>query len=308
MISPKDLTAVILAGGNKQEDVPSLQQIEGKKVIERQAAVLKSKASRIEVSVPASVTWSRFPLVVDKFEPVGPLSGIASALDSSATDYVLIVGGAFAWIRQEVIDLLVARSGEPFDACAFRFNYANPNPFLAVYHRRCAPRAIARLERGDRDAVGLLTSESLAVRWIEDYELQSFDPEMATFKKVSTGLESAPAQVGAPNPTAATAPTTITIDPGETSFAFQAAPAYQTALALVPIAQVLGKLTDAELGAQLMRTSVALLIALAEGGSARSAAFACAAVLDAARATGVSDPRIAEGQALLAAIVRRGEP
>lgn len=305
MISPKDLTAVILAGGRTQKGIPSMMDVDGKKVIERQAAVLKPKVSRIEVSVSVPSAWSRFPTVVDKFDADCALTGIASSLEASATDYILIVGGAFAWLQKDVLDLLVARSGEPFDACAFRFNYADPNPLFAIYHRRCAPRAFARLERGDRDAVGLLTSESLAVRWIEDYELQSFDPEMATFKKVSTGLESAPQE--APKGVVA-APTTITIDPGETSFAFQTSPAYQTALAFVPIAQALGKLTDAELGAQLMRTSVALLIALAEGGSARTAAVACAAVLDAARATGVSDPRVAEGQALLAAIVRRGEP
>lgn len=292
MIPQKDLTAVILAGGKNKKGIASLRDVDGKKVIERQAAVLKPKVSRIEVSVSVPTAWSRFPVVVDRFPPIGPLAGIASALDGASTDYVLIVHGAFAWLKADVLDLLVARSGEPFDACAFRFNYADPNPLFTIYHRRCAPRAIARLERGDHDAVGLLTSESLAVRWIEDYELQAFDPEMATFKKASSGFETDPAE----EPKAAAAVQTITVDPSNCNFAFQAKPAYQAALALMPIVHALA---TGELGAELTRSAAAVLVAVANGSSTQSAAFACVALLDALRVVGVSDPRIAEAQALL---------
>ncbi len=316
MISPRDLTAVILAGGKAQKQggiIPSTQDVDGRKVLERQAAVLKPKVSRIEVSVSVAVAWSRFPSIVDQFGSVGPLSGIATALSSASTDYVLIVGGAFAWIQPEVLDLLVARSGEPFDATAFRFNYTDPNPLLAIYHKRCAPRAIARLERGDHDAMGLLTSESLAVRWIEDYELQSFDPEMVTFKEIQgVGSGAAPAKdelAISPTPASSAPPATITVpvafDPGESTFAFQGKPAYQSALKVVSIAFALAKLGDAEVGGQLARTALALTVAIAEGAPARSSAFACGALLDVMRALGVVDPRIAEAQSLLAAIVQQ---
>ncbi len=294
MISSRDLTAVILAGGKTQKSggpVASNLEVDGRKVIERQAQLLQPKVSRIEVSVSAPVTWSRFPVTLDEFDPIGPLAGIATSLKYASTDYILTVGGNLAWIIPEVLDLLVARSGEPFDACAVRFNFANPNPLFAIYHKRCAPRAIARLERGDHDAMGLLTSESLAVRWIEDYELQSFDPEMTTFKKASLGLETEAAE----EPKAAAVPT-LTVDPSDCTFAFQAKPAYQTALAVMPIVHALA---TGELGAELTRAAAAVLVAVANGSSAQSATFACVALLDALRVVGVSDPRIAEAQALL---------
>lgn len=314
MISPRDLTAVILAGGKAQKHgglVPSVQNVDGKLVIERQVAVLKPKVSRIEVSVSVAVAWSRFPSVVDQFESVGPLAGIATALKNSSTEYVLIVGGAFAWLQPDVLDLLVARSGEPFDAVAFRFNFTNPNPLFAIYHRRCAQRAIDRLERGEHDAQGLLTSESLAVRWIEDYELQSFDPDMMTFKEVKGDRPAASPVVAEPTVAAnpPTAPNTVPVafDPGEGShFAFQSTPAYQSALAFVPIAlHIAASVSIEEQRHELRRAALALPIAIATGTAPHHAAYACVALLDTLRATQVKDARIAEAEALLATLVKQ---
>lgn len=303
MISSRDLTAVILAGGKTQQaggTVRSLLEVEGRKVLERQAQLLKPKVSRIELSVSAPAPWSRFPVVLDAFDSIGPLSGIATALKFASTDYILAVHGGFAWINPDALDLLIARSGEPFDACAVRFNFANPNPLFAVYHKRCAQRAVDRLERGDHDAMGLLTSESLAVRWIEDYELASFDPELATFRVVDTGE---PAPVASAQVTTVAAAATPTPEPGETWFPFQSRPAYRVALQLVPVVQALARLAEPELAGQLTRAAIAIPLAIAEDRPARAAAFACAALLDVLRATGVADPKIAEAGALLTALV-----
>ena len=97
----------------------------------------------------------------------------------------------------------------------------------------------------------------------------------------------------------APAPSTIAVDPGDHTFAFQAKPAYQTALAVVPLVHALAKL-DAQLGAELTRAAAAVLVAVATGTSSQHAAHGCAALLDALRAVGVADSRIAEAQALLA--------
>ncbi len=314
MISRTDLTAVILAGGKSQKSggvITSTLEVDGRKVLERQAALLKPKVSRIEVSVSAPAPWSRFPVVLDEFEPIGALAGIATALKYASTDYILTVGAGLAWINPDVLDLLVARSGEPFDACAVRFNFANPNPLFAIFHKRCAPRAANRIERGEHDAMGLLTSESLAVRWIEDYELQSFDPEMTTFKVLRNADQAPVVEVGAAQavtsvPAVTSAPPSAAA-PATAAFPFQSKPAYQSAIAFLPVASALAKLTDPELGGQLVRAALAIAVGIAEGGdrlsTARSSAHACAALLDVLRVLGVADPRIAEGQAALANIV-----
>jgi len=310
MISSRDLTAVILAGGKTQKaagTTASLLEVDGRKVIERQAQLLKGKVSRIEVSVSAPAPWSRFPVVLDSYDTIGPLAGIATALRYASTDYIIAIGAGYAWINPDVLDLLVARSGEPFDACAIRFNFANPNPLFAIYHKRCAQRAIDRLERGDHDAMGLLTSESLAVRWIEDYELASFDPEMTTFKLVG-GPAAAPAAEPEMIAPAEAATNVMPVESiaalvtGTPSFdpAFQTSESYKLALSFVPIAYALAKLADAELGGQLVRAALAIPVAIAQGRGKREAALTCMALLDVLGVLGIDDPRLAEAQALVA--------
>lgn len=301
MISSRDLTAVILAGGKAQKSgtgpITSMLEVEGRKIIERQAQLLKPKVSRIEVSVSAPAQWSRFPTVVDEFDPVGPLAGMATALKFASTDYLLFISAEYAWIKSEVLDLLVARAGDPFDGCAVRIGYTTPKPLFSIMHKRAAPRAIARLERGEHDAVGLFTSESLAVRWIEDYELESFDPGLTSFRVVDVPRDDS--QVAEVKPVAEAAPV---CSEGGGKFSFQATPAYQSALAFVPVAHAVAKATDPELAAHLRRSAHELVIAIAQGSPAKTAAFACVALLDAARALGITD-RIDDGEAVLAKLV-----
>lgn len=320
MITSRDLTAVILAGGKAQKagEMPACTlEADGRKVIERQAQLLKPKVSRIEVSVSAAAPWSRFPTVIDEFDPIGPLAGIATALKYASTDYVLFVNAAYAWIKPEVLDLLVARAGDPFDGCAIRIGYSTPRPLFSIMHKRAAPRAIARIERGEHDAVGLFTSESLAIRWIEDFELESFDPDMSTFKEVATGkpvAEVAPAPVVAPaapvavpavaSSALAVAPPPAAIVPAaDGTFPFQTLDSYRSVVAFLSLAAALAEGKEREaIGAKLVHHATELSVAIATGGPTARSLLACVAMLDAIRALGSTDPQIDAGQVLLAKI------
>ncbi len=305
MIAKSDLTAVILGGGKIQKETgrsPSTFEVDGRKVIERQAQLLKAKASRIEVSVSAPVSWSRFPATIDDFDPIGPLAGIATALQYASTDYILVVHGGYAWIRPEALDFLVGRAGDPFDACAVRIGFATPKPLFAIYHKRVAKKAAARIERGEHDAGGFLT-DGLAVRWIEDYEFEAVDPGMTTFKVAG----------GEPEPAAPASVEVVTGAPAEGGvFPFQAFEHYQAAMGFLPLAYALAKPADAELGGQLVRAALAITTRIAEASgrderdrllAARGSALECAAALDALRALGSTDAKIAEGHAALFRIV-----
>jgi molybdopterin-guanine dinucleotide biosynthesis protein A len=303
MIAKSDITAVILAGGKVQKATgrsPCQIEIDGRKVIERQAQLLKAKVSRIELAVSAPVTWSRFPATIDDFDPIGPLAGIATALKYASTDYILVVHGGYAWINPDALDLLVGRAGDPFDACAVRMNFATPKPLLAIYHKRAAKRAADRIERGEYDAGALLGPETLSVRWIEDYEFESVDPGLTSFKIASDDgtPEIAPAEATNTPAVAGDA------KPGDL-LPFQALEAYKSAVSFVPIAYALAKLADTELGNHLVRAALSINLGIAEGtgAAARTSALKCVAALDAMRAVGVTDPRIADGQTLLVQIV-----
>lgn len=187
MIARNQLGAVVLAGGKAQRSggvIASQTPVEGRTVIERQLTILKPKVGEVEISVSAPAPWSRVPTILDNHDDVGPLAGIEAALRYASREWILIVGGDQAWLVPDAIDLLVARAGDPFDAVAVRIAYATPTPLFAIYHRRCAKQAAARIAKGQHDAAGLLTDEGLTVRWVEDYELESVDPERASLRKL----------------------------------------------------------------------------------------------------------------------------
>jgi molybdopterin-guanine dinucleotide biosynthesis protein A len=187
MIARSDVAAIIVAGGKAQRaggKIAPLTPVDGRVVIERQIAVLKPKVAEIQLSVSAHAPWSRIPTIVDDHHDIGPLAGIAAALRFAPRDYILCVGGDQAWLVPEALDLLIARTGDPFDACAVRLDYATPVPLFAIYHKRVAAKAAARIARGETSSAGLLADEGMAIRWIEDHELESVDPERASLRKL----------------------------------------------------------------------------------------------------------------------------
>ena len=98
-------------------------------------------------------------------------------------------------------------------------------------------------------------------------------------------------------------------------FHFQTLDVYKRAVEHLPLAYALAKLVDAEMANQLRRAALSINLNIAEGTgrigrderrflcTARGSALECAAVLDAMRAVGLADGRIAEAQALLHRIV-----
>ena len=181
------MSAVILAGGKAQREggvIPSLTPVDGTIVIERQIAVLKPKVADIEIAVSAPAPWARVQTIQDDHADVGPLAGIAAALRHASREWVFVVGGDQAWLVPDAIDLMIARAGDPFDAIAVRIAYATPTPRFAIYHKRVAKKAAERIARGDHGDAGLLTDEGMAVRWIEDYELEGVDPDRSSLRRL----------------------------------------------------------------------------------------------------------------------------
>ncbi|MBA2545102.1 MAG: four helix bundle protein [Deltaproteobacteria bacterium] len=83
-------------------------------------------------------------------------------------------------------------------------------------------------------------------------------------------------------------------------------------MGFLPLAYALAKPADAELGGQLVRAALAITTRIAEASgrderdrllAARGSALECAAALDALRALGSTDAKIAEGHAALFRIV-----
>jgi molybdenum cofactor guanylyltransferase len=162
---PKDITALILAGGKgtrmggiaKHEIV-----IEGEPIWKRQLAVL---VPRVDEVIFSGAKISGFRTVLDTQAGQGPLSGIAAGLAAIAAGWLIVVAGDMPYITGALIDSLVAARHDNVDAVAIDVD-GRLEPLCCILHARARPEVDRRL------AAGLLRASSLfegaRVRWITD--------------------------------------------------------------------------------------------------------------------------------------------
>lgn len=187
------IAACILAGGRATRlggRAKPLVAIDGQgtTILDRQLAVLAPRVDELLIAVAPGRTLPAPPqvrFVEDAAPGAGPLAGIAAALAACRAPWLLVVAGDLPQLVGPLVELLIARCADGFDAVAPRVR-GLPEPLLACYHARVAPIAAARLAAGRRKTSGLLTEEGLAVRWLDEPELRAADPTLASFADIDT--------------------------------------------------------------------------------------------------------------------------
>jgi molybdopterin-guanine dinucleotide biosynthesis protein A len=162
------VSALILAGGKatrmggvaKHELV-----VDGRSIFDRQVAVLAPRVAEILVSSPARV--GSYRTLRDPVEGAGPLAGIAAGLRATTTPWLLVVAGDMPYLTGELLDRLIAATGDELDAVGVRAG-GLPEPLLCVLHARVLAAVERRLAAGRYKASGLLTDEGLRLRWLDD--------------------------------------------------------------------------------------------------------------------------------------------
>jgi FdhD protein len=87
---------------------------------------------------------------------LGPLGGLAAALDTSEDDWVLLVNADVPWLRSDVIrSLWGAKEGAQV---VIPIGGSRPEPALVLCHRDCLPSIRQALESGRRRLVAFLPS------------------------------------------------------------------------------------------------------------------------------------------------------
>ncbi len=120
--------------------------------------------------------------VADAYPDAGPLAGILAGMRAARAPYIWVVGcdlpdieptlGAFMVRAAAGVDAVVPRvAGEPQGVCA-------------VYAVTLAPRIDDLLSSGQR-RVGVLF-EACRVRYMDEAELRSVDPELRSFRNLNT--------------------------------------------------------------------------------------------------------------------------
>lgn len=149
--------AVIVAGGQARRlggEVKPHLVVEGRRVLDRQLAVLRELVDDIAISAndPEPFSDTGLPVLPDDEPGRGPLAGVIAALAWSPSERVLIVAGDMPDLDAALLRELLATPG----AIVVPVVGGRPEPLHAVYERSVLPVARARLAAGQGALHGLL--------------------------------------------------------------------------------------------------------------------------------------------------------
>ena len=129
-------------------------------------------------------------VVGDLVPGAGPLGGLYTGLRASADAVNFCVACDMPLVRAEVVRRLLgmlAGHDAVVPVLPAPGGGERPEPLHAVYHRRVAAEAEARLRRGPASLRSLL--RGLEVRWVRAHEIRSLDPRLDSFRNVNTPEE-----------------------------------------------------------------------------------------------------------------------
>ncbi|MFH0846973.1 MAG: molybdenum cofactor guanylyltransferase [Chloroflexota bacterium] len=184
-----ELSCIVLAGGKGRRlsyDKLFLD-ISGRSLIERVIASLSVFKGDIIVVMDRErplpgIVQSEIKPVTDAYPDMGPLGGIYSGLAASSSFYNLTVAGDMPFLNQSLLKYM-AKSATGFDVVIPRLGEM-VEPLHAVYSRACLPYIKSELEREERRIISFFPK--VKVRYIEEKEIDRFDPRHLSFFNINT--------------------------------------------------------------------------------------------------------------------------
>ena len=187
--SSVEISAAILAGGRARRlggaDKASLA-IGDARIIDRQLAALSVVTDDVRIVANDRGRYAGVGLRVipDAVRGAGPLGGLYTALLDASHDRVLVLACDLPFVTAALLQRLVAESGtgQEVDAVVPR-SARGLEPLCALYTKRCAALARARIERGELAVAGLLAD--LRVHELGPEALAPYD-DGSLFENVNT--------------------------------------------------------------------------------------------------------------------------
>lgn len=188
----EDCTAIILAGGESSRmgrDKAALP-LNGRPLLQTVIDAVQPLFAHTLVSVREPRAGIALQQVCDAQTGAGPLAGLVSAIEKSATPWAFVVACDMPFISPAVIERLAALRGANQAVVPMAAGHAQP--LLAFYARSCLPLLRERLAGGDRSLTGAL--KTLNVRYVEADELLPSDPQLRSFIDLDTPQDAALAE------------------------------------------------------------------------------------------------------------------
>jgi len=143
-VTNRPVYGLILAGGKSRRmgQDKALLKNRGQSQLAYVAGVLNACVAKVFVSTRADQTHDKeraqLDQIVDRYDDLGPVAGILSALEASPEVDWLVVACDLPNITEQTIRYLLQQRGGEQDFTAFTSSYDGlPEPLCAVYHSGC---------------------------------------------------------------------------------------------------------------------------------------------------------------------------
>jgi len=187
--SDATMTSIILAGGNSLRFGwnKALETINGKSLVQHvvNRLIPLNKEIIIVTAQGEGISYSRSSMiktVADIYPGKGALGGIYSGLVVSSCSRAIVVGCDMPFLKIALLDYL-AQISSGVDVVVPRIG-EKVEPLCAVYSKNCLVPIQELLEHNELRIGGLFGM--VRVRYVEEDEIDRFDPEHLSFFNVNT--------------------------------------------------------------------------------------------------------------------------
>ena len=190
--SQSDTGAIIMAGGKSSRmgtNKALLRLIPGgPTLIERVAAAARLVGTLLVVTnTPEEYALLGLRMVPDAVKGAGPLAGLFSGLQASQHDYNLVLACDMPRLNPDLLAFMAAQPRD-YDVLIPRWRDASGAEQLetmhAIYSRACLPIIEQRIQANKLRMISFFPA--VRVRYIDEAELRSIDPELASFGNLNT--------------------------------------------------------------------------------------------------------------------------
>ncbi|MCA9905229.1 MAG: molybdenum cofactor guanylyltransferase [Anaerolineae bacterium] len=182
--------SVAISAGGKSTRMgtdKALVDLNGKPVIERLLARVRDLGQAETILIanrPEAYTHLGLPTFPDALADTGSLGGIYTAILRSQQPYTLVLACDMPFVNPDLLrHMLSLRAGDQYDAIVPRVE-GYPEGLHAVYSKACLPPIRRRLDADQLKVIGFYAD--VRVRYLDEKEWQSFDPDGISFYNVNT--------------------------------------------------------------------------------------------------------------------------
>jgi molybdopterin-guanine dinucleotide biosynthesis protein A len=178
---------LILAGGENKR-IPLIKgflEIRNRKIIETNIELLKSIFSRVILSVnnPELYFYLGLPMIGDVVDSRGPMTGILSVFMNTESSDIFVTACDMPYINAILIKHMVEKYNDRFDALIPLYD-GKPQPLFGIYAKRLSEQMERTIRDGKKSLIDFL--KTIDVRYINEEEVRSIDPEGRSFVNINT--------------------------------------------------------------------------------------------------------------------------